>query len=86
MNENLHNEFPLENSLAAADAVEARAESRSALVSGQLVLVGLRGAEPEAGRVDELTDDGSVVWVDFGGAFARRMFHVADPEEIHAIG
>ncbi|MCY0905541.1 hypothetical protein [Arthrobacter sp. H14-L1] len=43
MNENLHDEFPRENSLVAADAVEARAESRAALVPGQLVLVARRG-------------------------------------------
>ncbi|WP_324642379.1 hypothetical protein [Pseudarthrobacter sp. LT1] len=33
-----------------------------------------RGRDLGHGTVDDLTDDGSIVWIVFGGAEPRRMF------------
>ncbi|GGI02521.1 hypothetical protein ACFFGR_14465 [Arthrobacter liuii] len=41
---------------------------------GQEVRVHAGGHDLGSGTVDDLTDDGSIVWVVFGGAEPRRMF------------
>ncbi|QOD06182.1 hypothetical protein IDT60_22825 (plasmid) [Pseudarthrobacter sp. BIM B-2242] len=46
----------------------------SALLRGQEVRVHTRGHDLGTGVVDDLTEDGSIVWVVFGGAEPRRMF------------
>lgn len=46
----------------------------SALLRGQEVRVSAGSEALGAGKVDDLTEDGSIVWVLFGGASPRRMF------------
>lgn len=46
----------------------------SALQRGQEVRVRVGSEDLGAGKVDDLTEDGSIVWVVFGGATPRRMF------------
>lgn len=46
----------------------------SALWRGQEVRVRMRGNDLGTGVVDDLTEDGSIVWIMFGGAEPRRMF------------
>lgn len=58
---------------------------RSALRRGQQVMVTRHGDEVGTGVVDDVTGDGSVVWIVFGGAFPRRLFLESDPEEILAL-
>lgn len=46
----------------------------STLRRGQDVRVQAGDEDLGAGKVDDLTEDGSIVWVIFGGATPRRMF------------
>lgn len=46
----------------------------SALLRGQEVLVRVGSEDLGAGIVDDLNEDGTMVWVIFGGATPRRMF------------
>ncbi|MDP9889514.1 hypothetical protein [Pseudarthrobacter enclensis] len=46
----------------------------SALWRGQGVRVQAGGHDLGTGVVDDLTEDGSIVWIVFGGAEPRRMF------------
>lgn len=46
----------------------------SALWRGQEVRVHVGGHSFGEGIVEDLTDDGSIVWIVFGGAEPRRMF------------
>jgi hypothetical protein len=46
----------------------------SELLRGQEVMVHVGEEAIGTGVVDDLTEDGSVVWVIFGGAIGRRMF------------
>lgn len=46
----------------------------SALLRGQEVRVRAGAEDLGPGRVDDLTEDGTIVWVVFGGASPRRMF------------
>lgn len=46
----------------------------TSLWRGQEVLVRAGGHNLGRGIVDDLTDDGSIVWIVFGGAEPRRMF------------
>lgn len=46
----------------------------SALWRGQEVRVHMHGHELGTGLVDDLTEDGSIVWILFGGVERRRMF------------
>lgn len=48
----------------------------------QQVVVFLGRTEVGRGVVDEMSPDGSVVWVVFDGAPTRRMFLQGDPEDI----
>lgn len=46
----------------------------SALLRGQEVRVRVGSRNLGAGVVDDLNEDGTMVWVVFGGAMPRRMF------------
>jgi hypothetical protein len=46
----------------------------AALWRGQEVRVYAGGYDLGTGFVDDLTDDGSIVWIVFGGVELRRMF------------
>lgn len=51
------------------------------LLRGQDVHVRANGHDLGTGRVDDLTEDGTIVWVVFGGATTRRMFIPEDQAE-----
>ena len=56
------------------DEMAALTVERAALRRGQDVRVQTGDEDLGAGRVDDLTEDGSIVWVVFDGAMPRRMF------------
>jgi hypothetical protein len=58
------------------------AAGRATLRRRQQVVVFLGRTEVGRGVVDEMSPDGSVVWVVFDGAPTRRMFLQDDPEDI----
>jgi sRNA-binding protein len=59
---------------AVTEEMTATTTDGTALQRGQEVLV-KAGTEPlGAGVVDAITEDGSIVWVVFGGTTGRRMF------------
>jgi hypothetical protein len=49
---------------------------------GQPVSVYSHRIETGTGVIDDMTEDGSIVWVRFNGAPSRRMFLRGDPELI----
>lgn len=56
------------------DEMTDRTVDGTALWQGQEVRVYAGGRDLGTGVVDDLTVDGSIVWVVFGGAEPRRMF------------
>jgi len=52
---------------------------RSELLPGQIVHVRLGSRDFGLGTVDDRTEDGSIVWILFGGPTPRRMFLDEDP-------
>jgi hypothetical protein len=57
----------------------------SALWRGQEVRVHARGHDLGTGFVDDLTEDGSIVWIMFGGAEPRRMFIPEDEAQFAVL-
>ncbi|GAA4035190.1 hypothetical protein GCM10023063_19480 [Arthrobacter methylotrophus] len=57
----------------------------SALRRGQQVWVRVGAEDLGTGKVDDMTDDGSMVWVVFGGATPRRMFIPEDQAEFTVL-
>lgn len=57
-----------------ADEMTVLTVDGTALRRGQDVMVRAGDEDLGTGVVDDFTEDGSVVWVIFGGATPRRMF------------
>jgi hypothetical protein len=53
----------------------------SALLRGQEVQVRVGSENLGTGIVDDLNEDGTMVWIVFGGALPRRMFIPEDEAE-----
>jgi hypothetical protein len=64
----------MERARVNTDEMTEQTVDGSALWRGQKVHVRMRGQDLGTGVVDDLTDDGSIVWIVFGGAEPRRMF------------
>ncbi len=58
---------------------------RSLLQPGQRVRVSLGGYQIGAGVVDDMSRDGSIIWVLFDGTFFRKMFLESDAEVIRSL-
>ncbi|TQJ36738.1 hypothetical protein [Arthrobacter sp. SLBN-122] len=58
----------------------------TALWQGQEVRVYAAGCDLGTGLVDDLTVDGSIVWIVFGGAEPRRMFLEEDAARYTVLG
>lgn len=61
-------------STMSTDEMNEMTVDGAALWRGQEVRVHAGGHDLGRGIVDDLTDDGSIVWIVFGGAEPRRMF------------
>lgn len=62
-----------ETNVSTSEMTESTVDG-SALLRGQEVRVHAGGQDLGTGTVDDKTEDGSIVWVVFGGAVPRRMF------------
>jgi hypothetical protein len=58
---------------------------RRSLLRGQEVNVRLDRTDLGTGLVDDMTDNGDIVWVIFGGPIPRRMFLAEDPAEFTVL-
>lgn len=58
----------------STDELTGTTTDASTLWRGQEVRVHAHGHDLGTGVVDDFTEDGSIVWVVFGGAEPRRMF------------
>lgn len=57
----------------------------SGLMRGQDVRVRVGAEDLGKGKVDDLSDDGSIVWVRFSGASTRRMFIPEDQAQFTVL-
>jgi hypothetical protein len=68
-----------------ADEMTALTVDGTVLRRGQDVMVRAGAEDLGAGVVDDFTEDGSVVWVIFGGATPRRMFIPEDQAQFTVL-
>lgn len=68
----------METTMTEASAETGGYTDLADLLPGQRVRVSAGFTNLGAGLVDARTDDGSMVWVDFGGAYSRRLFMAED--------
>jgi hypothetical protein len=69
----------------STDEMTAATVDGSALMRGQEVRVQVGDEALGTGVVDDITEDGSIVWVIFGGAVPRRMFIPEDQARFQVL-